>query len=281
VGASRGGKVLLEANQSAAYDPPRPLAFSSSGERLVVVRLPGEMPVKIRSPLLIRTAARLLTGSIRVLFRTIRLEIHLQTPGISPYDDTDEEHFIYCIWHDGILGPTFGGPQSQVAALTSRHTDGTLVAEVLSCVGITPIRGSSSRGGARAVKQMMAAADRYHIVIATDGPRGPRREVKDGIVYLAAQTGRAIVPVVFEGENCWRPVGKWTDLVVPKPFSQAHLIAGTPIRVPARLSKDERARWRDTVQQAMDDLGRCVQQLAAGQPALQPTLADSCEARAA
>jgi lysophospholipid acyltransferase (LPLAT)-like uncharacterized protein len=223
--------------------------------------------VKIRSPLLIRTAARLLTGGIRLLFKTVRLEIHLQSPGISPYEDTGGERFIYCIWHDGILGPTFGGPQSQVAALTSQHTDGTLVAEVLSCVGITPIRGSSSRGGARAVKQMMEAAERYHIVIATDGPRGPRREVKDGIVYLAAQTGRAIVPVVFDGQKCWRPVGKWTDLVVPRPFSHAHMLAGTPIRVPARLSKDERARWRDVVQQAMDELGRSVQHLATGQPA--------------
>lgn len=221
--------------------------------------------MKIRSPLLIHTAARLLTGAIRLLFSTVRLQIHLQTPGISPYGDTGGERFIYCVWHDGILGPTFGGPQSQVAALTSQHTDGTLVAEVLSCVGITPIRGSSSRGGARAVRQMMEAASKYHIVIATDGPRGPRREVKDGIVYLAAQTGRAIIPVVFDGANCWRPRGKWTDLVVPKPFSHAHMIAGTPIRVPPRMSKDERARWRAVVQQAMDDLDRRVGQLAGGQ----------------
>lgn len=236
--------------------------------------------MKIRSPLLIRTAARLLTGSLRLLFRTLRLEIHQQAPGISPYEDAGGERFIYCIWHDGILGPIFGGPQSQVAAaaLTSQHTDGTLVAEVLRCVGITPIRGSSSRGGARAVKQMMEAASRHHIVIATDGPRGPRREVKEGIVYLAAQTGRAIIPVVFDGENCWRPVGKWTDLVIPKPFSRAHMMAGPPIRIPERLSKDERIRWRGVVQQAMDELGRSVQQLAAGRPA-EP--AESGTARAA
>lgn len=237
--------------------------------------------MKIRSPLLIRTAARLLTGSIRLLFKTLHLEIHLQTPGISPYEDTGGERFIYCVWHDGILGPTFGGPQSQVAALTSQHTDGTLVAQVLSCVGITPIRGSSSRGGARAVKQMMEAASQYHIVIATDGPRGPRREVKDGIVYLAAQTGRAIIPVVFEGANCWRPVGKWTDLVVPKPFSQAHMIAGTPIRIPARLSKDERSHWRGVVQHAMDELGQSVQQLAAGRPSEPAAQAPACTTRAA
>jgi lysophospholipid acyltransferase (LPLAT)-like uncharacterized protein len=220
--------------------------------------------VKIRSPLLIHAAARLLAGSIRLLFGSLRFQIHLELPGISPYEDTGSERFIYCVWHDSILGPTFGGPQSQVAALTSQHTDGTLVADVLSCVGITPIRGSSSRGGARAVKQMMEAACNHHIVIATDGPRGPRREVKDGIVYLAAQTGRAIIPVVFDGGNCWRPRGKWTDLIVPKPFSSAHMIAGAPIRIPERLTKEERAHWRDVVQQAMDSLDHNVRQSASG-----------------
>jgi lysophospholipid acyltransferase (LPLAT)-like uncharacterized protein len=222
--------------------------------------------MKIRSPFLIRAAARGLTAGIRLLFKTLHVEVCLQAPGTNPYEPTGGERFIYCIWHDGILGPTFGGPQSQVAALTSQHTDGTLVADVLSCVGITPIRGSSSRGGARAVKQMMEAACNHHIVIATDGPRGPRREVKDGIVYLAAQTGRAIIPVVFDGPSCWRPRGKWTDLVVPKPFSKVYVLAGRPIRVPERLTKDARAEWRSTVQTAMERLDGDVKRLVGGAP---------------
>jgi lysophospholipid acyltransferase (LPLAT)-like uncharacterized protein len=110
----------------------------------------------------------------------------------------------------------------------------------------------------------MEAACNHHIVIATDGPRGPRREVKDGIVYLAAQTGRAIVPVVFDGGNCWRPRGKWTDLIVPQPFSGAHMLAGAPIRVPERLTKEDRTHWRNLVQQAMDKLDDHVRQLACG-----------------
>jgi lysophospholipid acyltransferase (LPLAT)-like uncharacterized protein len=221
--------------------------------------------VKIRSRFLIRLAARSLSAGIRLLFRSLRLEIRLQVPGISPYVETGGERFIYCVWHDSILGPTFGGPQRQVAALTSQHTDGTLVADLLESVGITPIRGSSSRGGARAVKQMMEAARNHHIVIATDGPRGPRREVKEGIVYLAAQTGRAIIPVTFAARSCWKPRGKWTDLIVPKPFAESVMLAGEPIRVPARMTKDERARWRDVVQQAMDDLDVTVNRLVAGE----------------
>ena len=221
--------------------------------------------MKIRSRFLIRLAARIFSAAIRLLFRVIHLDIRLQVPGISPYVETGGERFLYCVWHDSILGPTFGGPQCHVAALTSRHTDGTLVADLLESVGIMPIRGSSSRGGAQAVKQMMEVARNHHIVIATDGPRGPRQEVKEGIVYLAAQTGRAIIPVTFAAERCWRPRGKWTDLIVPKPFTQAYLLAGEPIRIPARLTKDDRARWRDVVQAAMDNLNADVGKLAAGQ----------------
>ena len=221
--------------------------------------------MKIRSRFLIRLAARSLSAGIRLLFRTLDLDVRLQVPGISPYVETGDERFIYCVWHDSILGPTFGGPQTHVAALTSQHTDGTLVADLLESVGITPIRGSSSRGGARAVKQMMEAARNHHIVIATDGPRGPRREVKDGIVYLAAQTGRAVIPVTFAARSCWRPRGKWTDLIVPKPFAQSVMLAGEPIRVPARLTKDGRAHWRGVVQQAMDELDEAVNRMAAGE----------------
>lgn len=238
--------------------------------------------MKIRSPFLIRSAARCLSACIRLLFATLRVEILLKQPGTSPYVKTDGERFIYCIWHDSILAPTFSGPQSEVAALTSQHTDGTLVAEVLQCVGITAIRGSSSRGGARAVRQMMEAARDHHIVIATDGPRGPRREVKDGIVYLAAQTGRAIVPVVSGSVSCWRPRGKWTDLLVPRPFSKLWMIAGNPIPVPSRLTKEDRARWRGVVQDAMDVLDAEVQRVAEGkEPVALESPASSPQRRAA
>jgi hypothetical protein len=139
-----------------------------------------------------------------------------------------------------------------MAGLVSRHADGSLVADAMQAVGVTAIRGSSRRGGAAALRQMMEAAADYHIAIATDGPQGPRHVVKEGIIYLASQTGRPVVPAAFSARSAWRPRGRWTDMVVPRPFSRTYVIIGSPIAVPAGLSREELEPYRQQVQRAMD-----------------------------
>ncbi|MEZ6050876.1 MAG: DUF374 domain-containing protein [Planctomycetaceae bacterium] len=134
--------------------------------------------MKIRSKRMLRLLARSMAAGCRLLFMTVRSELIETYAGTSPYDGNRKQRFLYCIWHDNILGPTFCGRSVKMAALTSLHGDGAFVAMALECVGITPIRGSSSRRGSR-FTEMMDARD-MDITIATDGPRGPRREVKQG-----------------------------------------------------------------------------------------------------
>jgi len=220
--------------------------------------------MKIRSRWLIRLLARGAAGVFRVLFASTRVEILAARKGISPYEDSGAQKYLYCIWHDSILGPIFGGRCVNMAALVSRHGDGSYVADALECVGIVPIRGSSSRGGAAAVRELLDAAREMDISIATDGPRGPRRTVKDGIVYLASQTGRPIVPTAFSARRSWRVRGRWTDLLVPKPFTRIWLLGGEPIVVPPGLSRDELSVCREQVQQAMDELTARADRLAGG-----------------
>ena len=128
------------------------------------------------------------------------------------------------------------------------------MADLLDAVGIQPVRGSSSRGGAAAVRQMFALAERKHLVIATDGPRGPRRVVKEGIVYLASQSGRPIVPTALASSWAWKPRGRWTDMVIPWPFSRVVVLGGTPIRIPPGLTPQQLAPYCVQLQFAMDQL---------------------------
>ena len=195
-----------------------------------------------------------MAAGCRLLFMTVRSELIETCAGTSPYDGNRKQRFLYCIWHDNILGPTFCGRSVKMAALTSLHGDGAYVADAIECVGITPIRGSSSRGGAAAVQKMLEAARDMDISIATDGPRGPRRQVKVGIVYLASQTGRPIVPVAFSARRSWSPRGRWTDALIPKPFTRIWLLGGEPIKVPPDLTRDDLKEYRDRVQEAMDAL---------------------------
>lgn len=221
--------------------------------------------MKIRSPRLIRFAARILAGAFRLLFRTVRLDI-VTHPRTSPYEDTGDDRYIICLWHDGIVGWVFSKPATNVAGLVSRHADGSYLADGMEMIGVVPIRGSSRRGGAAALRQMLDAVADYHIAIATDGPQGPRHVVKEGIIFLASRTGKAIVPAAFEARWAWRPRGRWTDLVIPLPFTRTYIRAGEPILVPPDLTREQFEPYRRKVQDAMDELSAQVRELAGRGP---------------
>lgn len=222
--------------------------------------------VKLRNRTLIHFLARLMALCGRCLFLFVRVRVIPSVEGFSPHCEPDDQHrSLFCIWHDAILGAVFCGKTVNVAALTSQNYDGDVVADLLNAVGIQPVRGSSSRGGAAAIRQMFELAGRKHVVIATDGPRGPRRVVKEGIVYLASHSGRPIVPVALGVSRAWKPRGRWTDLVIPWPFSRAVVLGGAPIYVPEGLTPQELGPYRDQIQAAMDELQSRVERYVAGE----------------
>ncbi len=220
--------------------------------------------MKIRSPLLTKLAARLAVWAGKLLFSTVRVKLFPAVPGINSYEDTGEQRFLYCTWHDSILLPIFAGRPRHMAALVSRHQDGSYLAEGMKLLGIVPVRGSTSRGGTAALKQLLTQARNRHITITPDGPRGPRRRMKPGIVFLASHTGRPIVPVLFCCDRAWRIQGSWTDLVVPKPFSTVVGLSEKPIWVPPGLSRQQIDQYCQVVQAAMDRLAGWAEQIEQG-----------------
>jgi lysophospholipid acyltransferase (LPLAT)-like uncharacterized protein len=210
--------------------------------------------MKLTSRFAIRTAARVIAAGARLLFATVKTDRQLRAPNTCAFEDTGSQRYLYCLWHDAILGVIFGGKSIDMAGLVSQHEDGSYVADVMECLNLTPIRGSSRHGGAAALRQMIDAAAKYHIAIATDGPRGPRHVVKDGIIFLAAQSGRAILPVGVSATRAWRPRGKWTDMLVPKPFSRMVIAVGSPVFIPQNVSREEITVWRQTLQALMEEM---------------------------
>jgi lysophospholipid acyltransferase (LPLAT)-like uncharacterized protein len=221
--------------------------------------LPGTDAVRIRSRFLIRTATWCLRILFKALFATCRKELLTAHPDASAYIDTRGNYFLFCFWHDEILGPIFADDTKNCAALVSRHSDASIVADIVESFGMKPIRGSSKRGGATALRQMIHEAETCHICIATDGPQGPRRVVKDGIVFLASQSGKPIAPVAFTASRMWRPRAGWTDLAIPWPFSRITVCVSWPIPVPADLDRDGIERYRLLVQAEMDRLSIAAQ----------------------
>ncbi len=119
--------------------------------------------------------------------------------------------------------------------LVSHSRDGELLSQVLQACGIDTTRGSSSRGGIRALLGLVRKMRRgSHALVIPDGPRGPRYQVQPGIVLVAEKTGATILPVTYSAR--WKKVlTSWDRFIIPLPFSRVVVVYGEPIQVPSPL----------------------------------------------
>ena len=214
----------------------------------------SEIAMKIRSRLLNRIAVWFVVRLMRILFFTCRVDVQSGGKYVDPFQhQPDGYEFAYCLWHDAIVLISFAGRQKKrPAVLISRHRDGTYLADAVSECGFVPIRGSSSRGGAAATRKMMDAAHGLNMCVTPDGPRGPRRRMKSGIVFLASRLQKPLVAVAAEASRAWRINASWTDMVVPKPFSRILITTSAPVQIPADLSREQLADWTARIQVEMD-----------------------------
>lgn len=207
--------------------------------------------MRINSPFLVKSVGRACGSAFWLLFRTLQKEVRT-TVGACPYDATGSQRYLYSVWHDSALLAAFGGRHTRTVALTSRHRDGSFVASVVGTLGVGTVRGSSGRRGQAAARKLIQVAQTHDIVMTPDGPRGPRRTMSRGIVYLASRSGNPVVPTAFACSSAWEIPGSWTTQTIPKPFSRVALVAGDPISVPANLDRDAIEDYRQRLQSAMD-----------------------------
>ena len=139
------------------------------------------------------------------------------------------EHLIMSFWHDQLLLMVLGYRGSKAKILISPSKDGELIARTMRYFGQDAVRGSSSRGGRAAFKEMMELAkENVDLVFTPDGPKGPRHELKDGIVQLARMTGRPVVPMAFVCSRGHR-FKSWDKFLLPYPFGRGVYSFGEPI----------------------------------------------------
>ncbi|MGH7225533.1 MAG: lysophospholipid acyltransferase family protein, partial [Gemmataceae bacterium] len=156
--------------------------------------------MKIRHPLLIKAMGFAIGWLVRLWIGTLRYRYRPMGPNLDPNQPHFQGRYLYAFWHENILVPAYQYGRRDIHVLISEHADGQLIAEACRHLGFRVVRGSATRGGARAVRQMVRRSRSAHLAITPDGPRGPRRQVQPGVVYLAALTGLPIVPfgIAFE-----------------------------------------------------------------------------------
>lgn len=190
-------------------------------------------------------------GVVRGLMGSVRTREHLVIPTVRPDHPANHQRYIYAFWHEAILYLAGRyGHHKNVAILISKHADGELIAQACRWLGINIVRGSTAKSGAEALLKMLELSHRGHLAITPDGPRGPRREVQLGTIYLASRTGFPIIPIGVSYQRAWY-ARSWDRLGIPHPFSPAAGIAGEPIVVPRGLDKAELEPFAKLLQERM------------------------------
>lgn len=159
---------------------------------------------------------------------------------------------IYASWHQRFFaGLTFFSKRRPISIIISRSKDGDLVAKVAGLLGWHPVRGSSSRGGKKAMYDITKLAHKgYKIGHIVDGPRGPHGVVKPGLINIARLSGMPIVPTITSAEKKW-VFNSWDRFIVPKPFSRVIIRFGDEIHIPSNLGKVDFEKKRSAVEIAL------------------------------
>ena len=163
---------------------------------------------------------------------------------------------IMAFWHGRVLTATYYFRNRGIVVMISENFDGEWIARIIESFGYGTSRGSTSRGGQRALLQLKREMeDGKPAGFAVDGPRGPARRVQPGVVWLAKLTGNPIVPFHMEASSYWS-LGSWDRTQIPKPFSTVALAVGTPIEVPGDATDTTIEAKRLEVEDALLSLER-------------------------
>jgi len=193
----------------------------------------------------------LLPRLIKLIFLFLVNTIRWQTVGKS-YDPDDPQRNLYTFWHARMLMiPRLSRGIWHGYMLISSHRDGGFIADTMHLLGIETVRGSSTRGGARAMRAMLRAVkdENRHLAITPDGPKGPREKVQKGTIQLALKAELPIIPVCYATKRHWR-INSWDCFYIPQPFTRGVFVFGATVTVEPDEDMDAAIA---RVQKSMDD----------------------------
>lgn len=197
----------------------------------------------------VRWTVRLGATLIRALASTWRMRTH----DAQPLHDAraNDRRVIFALWHGELLPLLWQHRGENVAIVISEHRDGEIIARIAESLGYSTVRGSTSRGGSRALIGLMREIDAGKDgAITPDGPRGPAHVFAPGAAVASQRTGALIVPIRAAASSSWR-LKSWDKFLIPKPFARVDVSYGVPTVVVA-ASPREAAEHSDRLQALLE-----------------------------
>ncbi len=211
--------------------------------------------MKITNGILIRAAGLGVSLGIHLLDSTLDYRVAYYDPRIDPAYANDGKRRIYIFWHEYIQFFVYLRKHCHLAMLLSKHSDADVLEELARLLGFGGVRGSTNRGGLQALRRMMRKEQHedFDLTITPDGPRGPRRTLAPGCVYLASKLQ---IPIVAMGVGYDGPfrLNSWDRFALPRPFSRARCIPSGDFFVPPDLDKQGIEHFRKKLEKLLNYL---------------------------
>ncbi|CCQ74892.1 conserved protein of unknown function [Magnetospira sp. QH-2] len=204
-------------------------------------------------------------GVIKLLHASGRWEIRGEEIGERLH--AQGKPFIGCFWHGRLLMMPFAWRHAnQAHMLISRHRDGLLISRVISHLGIQTVSGSSSRGGASALRSILAILkDGGYVCFTPDGPRGPRMRASIGVVQAARLSGSPVIPVSYSVRR-GKTLKSWDRFLLPRFFTRGVILWGEPIDVAKDADESELETCRKQVEDSLNALTEEADRLCGREP---------------
>jgi lysophospholipid acyltransferase (LPLAT)-like uncharacterized protein len=193
--------------------------------------------------------ARLGTTLVRVLGLTWRVRVS---------HDHDvrrcraaKQPIVFICWHGSLLPLLYHHRNEGVVVVISEHADGEIIARIAENLGFATVRGSTSRGAARALlAAARVVADGHDLAVTPDGPRGPAKSIAPGTAVIAQRTGATVLAAAATVRRAWR-LKSWDSFLIPKPFATVHIAYSDGTQVVAANAR-EAANTADRLRTIMD-----------------------------
>ena len=173
---------------------------------------------------------------------------------------------IFAFWHNRLFYLAYycikNTKKSKMSVLISMSRDGDYGVAIGRKLGLDVVRGSASRGGHKAIRNLARkAAAGNNIAITPDGPRGPAYRVNEGVIRLAQLTGARIIPVSYDATRK-KKLKSWDGFIIVKPFGRVHMAFAEPVQIPRDLDSGEVEKYREELEKTLLELDQiCAEKL--------------------
>ncbi len=206
--------------------------------------------MKIQSKLLIKFGGLALATFVHKWMGTLDFKAAFYDRTIDPVEPDFRGPGIYIFWHEYIASPFYLRGHCNLTMLLSRHRDAEWLAQAAHHMGFESIRGSTFRGGGAALRELFRKSRNTNLTITPDGPRGPRRRLAQGPIYLSSKLRLPLILMGYGYDRPWR-LPTWDRFALPRPFSRARAVVSPRLQIPPDLDRQGVEHYRQHVERLL------------------------------